>query len=337
MNRLSSPSSDHPVSRLSLAAVCASLLFAAPVALAKDTGMAYISSEKDNAITVVDAKTLEVKSTIKTCKRPRDMLISPDKLTLMVVCSDTAKADMIDLATGKSTGQVALGEDPELFALSPDGKTMYVTLEEDGALNVIDLSTKKSIKQVEVGKEPEGVAVSPDGKRIYVTSEVANMVHVVDASTYEIVKNIKVAKRPRRFAFSADGSELWVTNELAASVTVIDTQKLEVTKTVKFKVKGMRDDDISPVGIQRSLDGKTMFVGLGRANHVAWVDTATKETTQLTLAGKRAWGLGLNKDGSRLFVVNGLSDDMTVVDTATGKAIKTLRTGRVPHSVVVDD
>jgi YVTN family beta-propeller protein len=34
-------------------------------------------------------------------------------------------------------------------------------------------------------------------------------------------------------------------------------------------------------------------------------------------------------------VANGLSDDMTLVDAASGKAIKTVPAGRVPHSVLV--
>ena len=55
------------------------------------------------------------------------------------------------------------------------------------------------------------------------------------------------------------------------------------------------------------------------------------------LVGKRAWGLGLNRDGSRLYVVNGLSDDMTVVDTAAARALKTVPVGRVPYMVLVDD
>jgi len=80
-----------------------------------------------------------------------------------------------------------------------------------------------------------------------------------------------------------------------------------------------------------------MYVGLGRANHVAFVDVATKKTRELVLVGKRAWGLGLNRDGSRLFVANGLSDDLTVVDTQAARPLKTLPVGRVPHSVVVDD
>lgn len=186
-------------------------------------------------------------------------------------------------------------------------------------------------------KEPEGVKVSPDGKRVYVTSEVANLVHVVDTATLKVMKNIPVGKRPRRFAFSADGSELWVTNELGSSVSVIATADLQVIATVVFEVKGMRPDDITPVGITASPDGKTMYVGLGRANHVAFVDVASRKTRTLALVGKRAWGVATNRDGSRLFVANGLSDDMTVVDSATARPIRTIAVGRVPHTVVVDD
>jgi YVTN family beta-propeller protein len=36
-------------------------------------------------------------------------------------------------------------------------------------------------------------------------------------------------------------------------------------------------------------------------------------------------------------VANGLTDDMTVVDTATFKALRTVKVGRVPHTVVIDD
>jgi len=160
---------------------------------------------------------------------------------------------------------------------------------------------------------------------------------VVDATTLKVMKNISVGTRPRRFAFSADGSELWVTNELGSSVSVIATGDLRVIATVVFEVKGMRPDDITPVGITASPDGKTMYVGLGRANHVAFVDVASRKPRALALVGKRAWGVATNRDGSRLFVANGLSDDMTVVDTATTRPIRTIAVGRVPHTVVVDD
>jgi len=158
-----------------------------------------------------------------------------------------------------------------------------------------------------------------------------------DLANGRIVKNIPVAKRPRRLALTPDGAELWVTSELGSSVSVISTRDLAVTHTIKLEVKGMRADDISPVGIAMAPDGKTAYVGLGRANHVAWVDVASKKQTGQVLVGKRAWGVTLTRDGSRLYVTNGLSDDMTVIDVPSAKALKTIPVGRVPYGVLVDD
>ena len=82
---------------------------------------------------------------------------------------------------------------------------------------------------------------------------------------------------------------------------------------------------------------RAVYVGLGRANHVAWVDVTSKKQTGQVLVGKRAWGVTLNRDGSRLYVANGLSDDMTVIDVPSAKALKTIPVGRVPYGVLVDD
>jgi YVTN family beta-propeller protein len=89
------------------------------------------------------------------------------------------------------------------------------------------------------------------------------------------------------------------------------------------------------VGIDMSADGKRAFVALGRANHVAFVDVAERKVTDLVLAGKRAWGLTLNKAQDRLYVVNGLSDDLTIVDVPAAKALKTVPVGRVPYGVLL--
>jgi PQQ-dependent catabolism-associated beta-propeller protein len=304
---------------------------------AKADALAYVTSEKDNAVAVLGLADMKVQATIATCKRPRHIQRSIDGRLLLVSCGDDSGADMIDIATRKSVGRLPMAEGSEMFDLSPDGKTLYVSNEDDAELNVLDLVTKKKRAAVKVGKEPEGVKVSADGKTVYVTSEISNMVHVIDASTLKVVKNIPVGKRPRRFAISPDGAELWVTNELDASVTIISTRNHTVLGTINFEVKGARTADITPVGILMSRDGKRAFVALGRANHVAFVDTATRKVVNLVLAGKRAWGLGLTADESKLLVVNGLSDDMTVVDVKSAKAITTIPMGRVPHSVVVID
>ena len=93
----------------------------------------------------------------------------------------------------------------------------------------------------------------------------------------------------------------------------------------------------SPVGLAHSPDGRSVWVSLGRANHVAEIDAATRQVRRTVLVGKRPWGLAFNKSGSLLYVTNGLSDDLTLVDTAQGKASRSVSAGRVPHTVLVHD
>ena len=309
-----------------------SLVLAAGAAAAQ--GTAYVSSEKDDALTLIDTQTLAVKGTIPTCKRGRHIQRLPDG-KLMVACTDSNAADVIDPATGKSVRRVPLGDEPEAFDVSPDGKTIYVSNEDEAEASFVDAASGKVLQSIKVGQEPEGVKLSADGKTLYVTSEVASMVHVIDVATAKVVKNVKVGKRPRRMAITPDGKELWVTNELDASVSIVSTADHSVTGTIKFTVKGARAEDISPVGIAMTKDGKRAFVSLGKANHVAFIDVPGRKVTDLVLVGKRAWNVTLDKAEARLWVVNGMSDDVTVVDVAGARAVKSIPVGRVPYGVVI--
>lgn len=297
-------------------------------------GTAYVSSEKDDALTLIDTQTLAVKGTVPTCKRGRHIQRLPDG-KLMVACTDSNAADVIDPTTGKSVRRVPLGDEPEAFDLSPDGRTIYVSNEDEAETSFVDAATGKVLQSIKVGQEPEGVKVSADGKTLYVTSEVASMVHVIDVASAKVVKNVKVGKRPRRMAITPDGKELWVTNELGSSVSIVSTADHSVIGEVKFAVKGARAEDISPVGITMTKDGKRAFVALGKANHVAFVDVPGRKVTDLVLVGKRAWNVTLDKAEQRLWVVNGLSDDVTVIDVAGAKAVKSIPVGRVPYGVVI--
>lgn len=294
----------------------------------------FVSSEKDHAIYRFSLEG-EPQGSIPVCKRPRDMAFNPARTTIYVVCGDSNAIGIVDLASGRMTDTVPVGESPEMFGLSPDGRIAYVSIEDDNALGAYDLTTKKKLFDLKTGGEPEGVLITPDGKQAYVTSEVANVVHLFDLEGKKRIKDIKVGKRPRRFVLSSDGGSLWVSNELDGTVSRINRKTQTEAQRVKFEVKGMRAADITPVGMALSPDGKRLWVGLGRANHVAEVDTATGEVRNLVLVGKRAWGLAFSPDGKTLFVANGLSDDLTLVDAGSAKAIKTVPAGRVPHTVLI--
>ncbi len=293
----------------------------------------FISSEQDNAVYVLTAEG-EVVDKIATGERPRDMRLSADGQSIYLVASNDARMEVIDVATRKVVRQFSVGDDPEMLAIHPTLGRVYVANEDDAELSVWNLETGEAIGEVEVGEEPEGVLISSDGKTVYVTSEVANLIHVVDAESLELTKNIQVDKRPRRMVVTQN-NQLWVTNEVSGTVSVIDRDSHEVVKTLTFEPPGFRAEDITPVGITLSHDGKTAFVMLGRANHVAFVDTATGETSTYLLVGNRAWNAALNRAGDRLYVVNGLSDDLSIIDVPNRRVLKSVPVGRTPHTVVV--
>ena len=73
------------------------LLAILALSTARAAPFAYVSSEKDNALTVVDLATQAVQGTIATCKRPRHLLLTPDRARLMAVCGDSGAAELIDV------------------------------------------------------------------------------------------------------------------------------------------------------------------------------------------------------------------------------------------------
>ena len=125
--------------------------------------------------------------------------------------------------------------------------------------------------------------------------------------------------RPRRFAATPDGKELWVTAELSGEVYIIDREKFEVSGKIEFLPPGMRKTDVTPVGLVMTKDGKTAYVTLGHAAHVAVVDVPTRKVAAYILVGKRSWGVTLTKDESKLFVANGFGDDITIIDVRAAR------------------
>jgi YVTN family beta-propeller protein len=143
--------------------------------------------------------------------------------------------------------------------------------------------------------------------------------------------------RPRRIAATPDGKALWVTAELAGEVDIIDRAKFVVTGSIAFLPPGMRKADVTPVGLTMTKDGKTAYVTLGHAAHVAIVDVPARKVLGYILVGKRSWGITLSRDENTLYVANGLGDDVTIIDTKTRKAKISVPVGRVPYGVVVDE
>ena len=145
--------------------------------------------------------------------------------------------------------------------------------------------------------------------------------HQIDTEAGKVIKDVIVGTRPRRFAATPDGRELWVSAELAGEVTIIDRAKFEVSGKIEFLPPGMRKSDVTPVGVTMTRDGKTAFVALGHAAHVAVVDVRDAQGRRLHSGRQALLGCDALADERMLFVANGLGDDITIIDVSSRKAL----------------
>ena len=264
------------------------------------------------------------------------MKFSLDNTLLYVVVSEENHIAVIDINSLKIISYIKSGDDPEIFDISPDGKLIAVSNEDDNEITIIDVKTQDKLATIEnVGVEPEGVNFSKNGEFIYVTSEGTNSVVIINTKTREIVNEILVGNRPRRGLFIKDGNEYWVSNELSGSVTIIDTNNLKIIKNLYFSVKGIRDQNITPVDFAYSSKLDKIYVTLGSANHVAVVNGSNYNIEKYILAGSRVWGAALTNNDEELIVTNGNSDDISIIDLNKQTAVSSIPVGKTPHTVRV--
>ncbi len=299
----------------------------------------YAACGDGDAIDVIDVATLALTDRIVGIEDPELFDLSADGKTMYISLEDDSALGILNLEAYSTERK----EPPDLSVAepdvdeSPDEYARGQNEDLDGAGSDDESQPVPGLSVIQVGAEPEGVLAHPDGEIVWVASEVANLVHVVDVNRGEIVANVLVGNRPRRLALTPDAQELWVSNELSGSVSVIDTTSNQVLTEIVFEPKGFRPEDVTPVGLTMTRDGETLVVGLGRANHVAFVDVRSREIQDYVLVGNRAWNTTLSDDETTLYVVNGLSDDLSILDMRSRKVERSIPVGRVPHTVLIDD
>ncbi len=294
----------------------------------------FVSNENSDTVVVLDKSTKKIIKIIETGGRPRDLKFNKDYSKLYVVVSQENHILEIDAEKLEIIDSFDTGDDPEIFDIDTKNKLIAVSNEDDNELTLIDMRTKKIIESIkDVGVEPEGVNFNPDGSLIYVTSEGTSSVLIIDPFKKKIIKEVLVESRPRRGLFVNNGDEYWVSNELSGTVSIIDTNIQEIKKTIKFSLKGIKDQEITPVDFAYAKEKNLVFVTLGNANHVAVVDAKNYEIISYILVGKRVWGADLTADEKELIVTNGNSDDISVIDLDKFITTKSIPVGKTPHSV----
>lgn len=139
---------------------------------------AYVSSERDGVVAVVDLAAGKVLREVRTGDHPIAMVLNKRQDHLYVVNSGSDTVSVIDTASDRVVRTILLrpddlrgvpGTTATGIAFSPDESRLYVTQADFNAVAVVDAKELRLLGYIPTGWYPSSVVVTPDGKRLIVT------------------------------------------------------------------------------------------------------------------------------------------------------------------------
>jgi YVTN family beta-propeller protein len=146
------------------------------------TGMLYLPTPNDDAVTVVDTKTRAV-SMVGTGRSPIAAAVNTTTNRVYVVNYGSSDVTAIDGATHRVLATVPVGLWPQQIAINERTNTIYVVNTHADSVSVIDGARHAVVATVPAGRGPWALAVDPVANMIYVANRLSDTVTVIDGRT----------------------------------------------------------------------------------------------------------------------------------------------------------
>ena len=196
-------------------------------------GMLYVTTELDNAVTVIDPKTLKIVAKIPTGQPESHMLaISPNGERGYTANVGPGTVSVLDMKARKTLDVIRVSSQVQRISVSIDGKTVFTSDQAKPQLAVIDASTNKVKTWIPLTAPGYGTAPTPDGKWLLVAMPGTNQVAVVDLDAMKVAHTIDVPAAPQEVVIRPDGKVAYVSCDASHKVAVISTSNWKVEKLI---------------------------------------------------------------------------------------------------------
>jgi len=252
----------------------------------------YFSSEAEQVLAVVDAKTLMITKKIKLSARPNNITISKDGSRVYVgIISEPGAIDVIDTVSLERIKSIPTKGGIHNLYVTPDGKHLVAGAVAGKLMTVIDTKTDEIVWTLfNEGIRPIAMDTNPDGstKRLFVNVNNFNGFVVVDFATHKETARISLPEIPveqrakgnfnnapsHGLGVAPDGKTLWVTSRMNHAAYAYSLPDL--------KYLGGSDVGADPDWITFSPDSKTVYIACADANSVSAIDVKTiKEVARI--------------------------------------------------------
>lgn len=290
------------------------------------TGSVWVANEGGDSLTVLDAATGEVVTTVEGVPQPHNVQASADGETVWAV---TGTDQLVALATDTLdvTGLAATDSHPAHVVGTPDGGVL-VTSSGQPSLYAYDARLRPG-SRTELDGAPHGLRLSADGGTAVVANTGAGTLDVVEVASGAVRDRVDVGPGPVQVAVSGDGRWAWASVAGDRTVVRVDLATGEVVGSVGV--------DAAPAQVFLTSTGRLLVAGQGDegapGSTLTVLDASTLERLAEVEVGSGPHGVVADPAGTVAWVTNLVDGTVSVVDLTTSTVTRTVDVGRAPNGV----
>jgi len=196
-------------------------------------GMLYVSTELDQAITIVDPHSMKIVGKVPTGQMESHMFaISHDGKRAYTANVGAGTVSVLDLDAKKVITIIPVAKQVQRMSLSVDGTMAFTSDVDSPRLAVIDTGANKVKQWVDLPGAGYGTASTRDGKWLLVPVPTKHLVAVVDLHSMKVAHTIAVPASPQEMLVPPDGHVAYVSCDTSAKVAEISLDDWTVTRLI---------------------------------------------------------------------------------------------------------
>jgi YVTN family beta-propeller protein len=288
----------------------------------------YVPNSMAGTVDVIDPMTFRVIDHYRVGAIPHHIAPAWDMSALYVDNEGSSSLTVLDIHTGKPTGQVNIPFPYNLY-FTPDGTKAIDVVERLQRIEFRDWRHGWALLKSVAIPWPgvDHMDFSADGSYLMISTEYSGIVAKVDVNTMSLVGYVRVGGLPIDVKVSPDGQYFYVTNQGLMGVSVIDPDAMRV---VQFIPTGR-----GAHGLQISRDTKSLYVSNRLEGSISVIDFATRNVTAKwhIPGGGSPDMLQLNPEGTQLWASGRYNATVYVFDTTTGDVLARIPVGSEDHGL----
>ncbi|HTV08424.1 MAG TPA: cytochrome D1 domain-containing protein [Candidatus Aquilonibacter sp.] len=192
----------------------------------------YVTTELDNAVTIVDPRTDKIIGKVPTGQPESHMFVlSHDGRRGYTANVGPGTVSALDLVGRKTIAIIPVSHEVQRISISNDDRYVFTSDQTAPRLAVIDTATNKVMRWVDLPGKGYGTAPTPDGRWLLVCVPSASAVAVVDLKTMKVARTLKVPRTPQEILIQPDGAVAYVSCNASGKVAAIDLANWTVART----------------------------------------------------------------------------------------------------------